>query len=396
MTIRGYAATSAAGWLAVLLFGCGESGNPPTAPDARKAAAPSTPTVATDLGPANEGAGCSFEGAHSSSAFDVNTAATVVGVTDCLASETLTFRWSRAAGMEFLANFPGGYGTLGGSINSAGNIAALFSTNNVFYDLRPIIWTPGNVRIDLVDVVSCDPEINPEVVCRSGFPVHFINDRDHVVGIHDEAPYRWTRAAGLTRLPELDGRTPIAINRHGDIAGTDFANSVILLANGSLTSIAGLSGTDMNDKRDVVGAVGGLAAREAALWSKSKGIQRLGTLGGSESIANGINNHGEVVGASTDANGAMRAFYWIASRGMVDLGPGIANAISDEGHIVGLAPAGDPENWHATLWTGTGGVSPAVNARSARAPSPRTSACYADAKAWRSKAEMFRCLAGHR
>jgi hypothetical protein len=140
----------------------------------------------------------------------------------------------------------------------------------------------------------------------------------------------------------------------------------------------------------------GPAAGEAALWSRSKGIRRLGTLGGSESIANGINNHGEVVGNSTDANGAMRAFYWIASRGRWTWARGIANAISDEGHIVGLAPTGESEIWHATLWTGTGGVSPAINARTARTPSPRTSACYADVKAWRSKAEMFRCLAGHR
>ena len=154
----------------------------------------------------------------------------------------------------------------------------------------------------------------------------------------------------------------------------------------------------MNDKRDVVGAVGGLGNREAALWSKSKGLRRLGTLGGAESIANGINDKGEVVGASTNSAGAMRAFYWTASRGLVDLGPGIANAISDAGDIVGLASTGlfvdDVEIFHATLWRGTGGVSAAVTARAGRAPSSRTSACYADAAAWRSKTVMFRCLAG--
>ena len=201
------------GWLALLLIGCGESAEVPTAPDdpgERKAAAPNTPTVATDLGPPNQGAGCSFEGPHSSSALDVNAAATVVGVTDCQASETLTFRWTQAAGMEFLANFLGGYGTTGGSINSAGNIAALFSTNNTFYDLRPIIWTAANIRVDLVEVVTCDPAINPDVPCRSGQPIHYINDRNEVVGIHDEAPYRWTRATGLTRLPrsEAGRRSP--------------------------------------------------------------------------------------------------------------------------------------------------------------------------------------------
>ena len=132
-------------------------------------------------------------------------------------------------------------------------------------------------------------------------------------------------------------------------------------------------------------------------WSQSKGIRRLGTLGGDQSTANGINNQSEVVGASTNAAGEMRAFYWTASRGMVDLGPGIANAISDAGDIVGLAPvglSGEFEVWHATRWRGAGGVPAAVAARAARAPGPRTSACYTDEAAWRSKAEMLRCLAG--
>jgi probable HAF family extracellular repeat protein len=75
----------------------------------------------------------------------------------------------------------------------------------------------------------------------------------------------------------------------------------------------------------------------------------LGTLGGSESQADGINGSGVVVGWSQTASGQQRAFLWSAGR-MIDLnsfaapGPGIwleeATAINDVGQIVANASNG--------------------------------------------------------
>jgi probable HAF family extracellular repeat protein len=198
-------------------------------------------------------------------------------------------------------------------------------------------------------------------------------------------------------------RSPVAINRQSDIAAISSDGTAILSRNGARTLIGGLVAQDMNDRREVVGAIGKWPATTAAIWSQTTGIRGLGTLGGVGSYAYGINNEGEVVGASTTSSGEVHAFYWSVSRGMVDLGPGEAYAISDRGHMVGIAPTGliDPwterEVWHATLWRGTGGVTPpAVTVRSAAAPTGPAAACFNDATNWQSKTQMLPCLAGRR
>lgn len=59
--------------------------------------------------------------------------------------------------------------------------------------------------------------------------------------------------------------------------------------------------------------------RHAFLWSYSSGLRDLGTLGGSQSRANGINDAGQVVGDAVLANGLTHAFLWQNGR-MHDLG----------------------------------------------------------------------------
>lgn len=74
-------------------------------------------------------------------------------------------------------------------------------------------------------------------------------------------------------------------------------------------------------------------------------ITDVGTLGGSRSVAVGINNHGHVVGNADTATGEMRAFF--AVDGLVqDLGTlggraSHAGAINDKGLIVGRAQDGN-------------------------------------------------------
>ena len=89
-------------------------------------------------------------------------------------------------------------------------------------------------------------------------------------------------------------------------------------------------------------------------------ITDLGTLGGSESVAIGINNVGQVVGRSQiptrrRVTSPYRAFLWTSSEGMKDLGTlpgrdyGWANDINDAGMVVGetYVAAGYSR---ATLW----------------------------------------------
>ncbi|HYN82581.1 MAG TPA: hypothetical protein VES88_13890 [Gemmatimonadaceae bacterium] len=80
----------------------------------------------------------------------------------------------------------------------------------------------------------------------------------------------------------------------------------------------------------------------AFLWTKVGGMQNLGTLGGNSSRAYAINDNGQVVGSSVTASGETHAFLWTATDGMRDLGTlgGVrseAYAISENGAIVGTS-----------------------------------------------------------
>jgi probable HAF family extracellular repeat protein len=82
----------------------------------------------------------------------------------------------------------------------------------------------------------------------------------------------------------------------------------------------------------------------------------LGTFGGSNSIAYGINENGHVVGNADLPNGQPRSFHWTAADGLVELqslGGTQSNAfaINDNNVIVGISQLSDPTQTHAVRWT---------------------------------------------
>lgn len=115
----------------------------------------------------------------------------------------------------------------------------------------------------------------------------------------------------------------------------------------------------LNDKGQVVG--GSRTANDvthAFLWQKGL-MSDLGTLGGQTSVANGINKHGEITGeAQTSYSGpdfgSIHAFRYEKGK-MVDLGTlggsgSSANAINDKGEVVGYAVTAGGA-FHAALWS---------------------------------------------
>jgi probable HAF family extracellular repeat protein len=107
------------------------------------------------------------------------------------------------------------------------------------------------------------------------------------------------------------------------------------------------------------GVVAGLAATSAGathavLWQDGQVVD-LGTLGGTSGVAIDVNPSGQAVGVSANAAGVNRAFLW-SDGAMTDLGTlggpiGRANRINPRGEVVGFSStAAGPI--HATSWSG--------------------------------------------
>src|SRR6266567_1160672 len=125
----------------------------------------------------------------------------------------------------------------------------------------------------------------------------------------------------------------------------------------TITSLGGLSGSPFANVTDLsnFGQVVGTSANHAFLWENGA-MTDLGTLGGSLSAANAINDKGQIVGESTTASGEKHAFLW-ENGVMKDLGvPGetsSAHGINSHGYIVG-AISGKNVRGGAILWKNGG------------------------------------------
>ena len=168
-----------------------------------------------------------------------------------------------------------------------------------------------------------------------------------------------------------------AINDHGQIVGASgdclvtsaSVRHALLWQHGTLTDLGNLGGTsgtfatDINNQTDVVGQsnLRGDTTAHAFLWTERDGIQDLGTLPGDvASQAIGVNDEGQVVGLSIDADGNAAAFLW-RDGVMTDLNTLIpansplflfvASDIDSRGQIVGWGVETSTGETHAFLAT---------------------------------------------
>jgi probable HAF family extracellular repeat protein len=196
--------------------------------------------------------------------------------------------------------------------------------------------------------------------------------------------FRW-RNGVMSPLRTLGGNNGLALdaNNRGQVIGYAETSTqdpscqspqvfdyyaVVWQPNGSMVTLPPYSGDiisaaiSTNQNGLVVGASGlcyfdePQAAIHAVLWQNGSAID-LGNLGGSEgNVANGINNHGQIVGASDlPGDQTQHAFLWQNGM-MTDLGtlPGdvssYAYGINDKGQIVGISCDAGYYNCRAFIW----------------------------------------------
>lgn len=118
---------------------------------------------------------------------------------------------------------------------------------------------------------------------------------------------------------------------------------------------------DINERGQLVGrSLTSDLHRHAFMWSPTRGMLSLGTLGTS-SEAYAINELGQVVGITNDADGISRAFSWTSDTGMTGidlLGAqfGYAVDVDDDGRVIGLLSYNDRRDNHIFSWSADTGI----------------------------------------
>jgi len=206
------------------------------------------------------------------------------------------FRWQNGA-MTSLRPFPGGFNSYATATNNRGQIVG-WAENGVndptcippfqVRQFRAVIWQPDGTMREL-----------PPLAGDSTSAATAINELGQVVGI--------------------SGSCDVAVGRFS-------ARRAVLWENGVPTDLGSLGGvawntaTAINNQGTVVGFSNlppssafppGARHYQAFIWTKTTGMQSLGTLPGDlRSVANDINDNNQVIGTSRALSGLTRAFLW--------------------------------------------------------------------------------------
>ncbi len=241
----------------------------------------------------------------------------VTGFSLTAAGEVHAFLFDGA--MHDLGTF-GGQQSWGNGVNDSGQVVGNSDTPEAYS--RPFIYDSIHGMVDLNTLIDPRPDwtfVNAYAVNNSG---QIVGTSNHGLAIYDHGD--------LTELDNIDGFAyrPTAIAQNGLVAGG------LIPANFPFF-------------------------QQAFLYDGT--LHELGTLGGTDSWATGVNSSGQVVGGSRLRNddGRGRAFIYNAMDGMVDLNTlidplsgwtlGFAGGINDAGQITGQGWVNDES--HAFLLT---------------------------------------------
>jgi len=202
-----------------------------------------------------------------------------------------------------LGTLPGGYTSTARSVNAKGLIAGLAS-DPVSFNSVQVLWRQG--------------AIEPWAACcgaGTGIP-NALNRKGEAAGYANEGyeygHWYWSATGLPVRLPGLP------------VDGIDRGAAY-----------------DINDRGTIVGySVDNALRRHAVVWQRTRFAADLSSeVGGTHSVARGINNLGDIVG---DVDGQV---FLRTAGGIQWLGTGTAEGVNDAGLVIGYAPGFIPVLW---------------------------------------------------
>lgn len=249
-----------------------------------------------------------------------------------------------------LVELPG----LGGLISEAADINdwgdVVGSAENANGEMRAVLWRKGSPE----DLGTLGGSFS------SG---QGINNRGQVVGVSETSAgemhaFLWSdgRMEDLGRLPGTEMSVAADINERGEVVGYSIGGALLqratLWRDGGIIDLGTLgqeSGAfSLNARGQIVGASIPVVEARAVMWERGE-IRDLGTLADDFSSASGINNSGQVVGATRAPNCSQCPFLWergtMRNLGTLDDALASASDINEAGTIVGSVGGIGPVLW---------------------------------------------------
>ena len=293
-----------------------------------------------------------------SAAYDINERGEIVGWATTADGFLHAFLWQGGT-MTDLGTLDGGNMSVALAINNRGQVVGYGTITSddpgPGGPYRAFIWQDG-VMTDLGTLGGADSRARN------------INDRGQVVGSSETVSgvghaFLWENGT-MTDLGTLGGTgsSAVAINERGQVLGTSSSLRDFLWQDGVMTDLGNHgwvrgpgSSNDLNDHGEVVGWLEELSGAHHAFIAHDGTNTELGTVAGTRVEPSAINNHDQIVGWTRAGPNSResRAFLWQAGTA-VDLGAfaqpwSLAQSINDCGQVVGTSGPATQYN-HAILW----------------------------------------------